>query len=77
MGAHGSPGERPISRYSYLLPEIARRRGEDLRQAARHYGPEGPRSHRPVTAAAMTPPEGGRMRSKPRILVALLLTAFR
>jgi len=34
--------------YSYLLPEFAHQRGEDLRRAARHYGPAGPRGHRPV-----------------------------
>ena len=62
--------------YSYLLPEIARQRGEDLRRAARRHGPAGPRSHRPVTAARTAGLGGGRMRSKPRILVALLLAAF-
>ena len=37
--------------HPYLLPEIARQREEDLRRAARQYGPAGPRSHRPVAAA--------------------------
>jgi len=36
-----------------------------------------PRSHRPVTAARTTRPGSGSMRSKPMILVALLLAAFR
>ena len=62
--------------HPYLLQEIARRRGEDLRRAAPHYGPAGPRSHRPVTAARTTRPGGEPMRSKPMILVALLLAAF-
>ena len=62
--------------YSFLLPEFARQRGEDLRRAARRYGPAGPPSHRGVTEARTTRPGGGRMRSKPRILVALL-AAFR
>jgi hypothetical protein len=63
--------------YSYLLPEIARQREEDLRRAAWQYGPAGPRRHRPVTAARTTRPSGGPTRSKPMILVALLLAAFR
>ena len=58
--------------YSNLLPEIARQRGEDLRRAARHCGPAGPRGYRPVTALRTARPDGGWMRSKPRILVALL-----
>jgi hypothetical protein len=62
--------------YSYLLPEIARQRGEDLRRAARHCGPAGLRRHRPVTALTTARPDGGWMRSKPRILVAPLLAAF-
>ena len=58
--------------YSYLLPEIARQRGEDLPRAARHYGPAGPPGHRPAAAVRTTRPGGGRMRSRPRVLVALL-----
>jgi hypothetical protein len=61
----------------YLMQEIARQREEDLRRAARHYGRAGRRRHRPVTAARTVRPGGGRMRSKPMILVALLLAAFR
>jgi hypothetical protein len=76
-GTHGSPGERPTSMYSYLLPEFARQRGEDLRRAALHCSPAEPRSRRPVTAVRTTRPGGGRMRSNPRILVALLLAALR
>ena len=60
----------------YLLQEIARQREEDLRRAARQRGPAGPRGHRPVTAARTIHPEGESMRSKRRILVALL-RAFR
>ena len=63
--------------YSHLLPEIARQCGEDLRRAARHYGLDGPRSHRPVTAAKPVRPRGEPTRSKPMALVALLLAAFR
>ena len=63
--------------HPYLLHEIARQRGEDLRRAARHYGPAGPRRHRPVTAARTVRPGGGPTRSKPMILVARLLAAFR
>jgi hypothetical protein len=37
--------------HPYLLQQIARQRQEDLRRAARQYGPAGPRSHRLVTAA--------------------------
>jgi EmrB/QacA subfamily drug resistance transporter len=59
-----------------LMQEIARQREEDLRRAARQYGPAGPRRHRPVTAARTTRPGGKTMRSKPMILVALLLAAF-
>ena len=62
--------------HPYLLQEIARQREEDLRRAARQYGPAGPRSHRPVAAARTVRPGGEPMRSKPRILVALLLAAF-
>jgi hypothetical protein len=62
--------------HPYLLQEIARQRQEDLRRAARHYSPAGPRSHRLVTAARTTHPGGGPMRSKPMILVARLLAAF-
>jgi hypothetical protein len=63
--------------HSYLLQEIARRREEDLCPAARQYGTAGHCSHRPVTAARTAHPGGERMRSKPMILVALLLAAFR
>jgi hypothetical protein len=63
--------------HPYLMQEIARQRQEDLRRAARHYGPAERRSYRPVTAARTIRPGGGRMRSKPVILVALLLAAFR
>jgi len=63
--------------HSYLLPAIARQREEDLRRAARQYGPAGPRSHRPVTAAKTVRPGSEPTRSKPMILVALLLAAFR
>jgi hypothetical protein len=63
--------------HPYLLQQIARQREEDLRQAARQYGPAGPRSHRLVTAAKTVRPGGEPTRSKPMILVALLLAAFR
>jgi len=63
--------------HPYLLQEIARQREEDLRRAARHYGQAGPRRHRPVTAARTVRPGGGPTRSKPMILVARLLAAFR
>jgi hypothetical protein len=63
--------------HPYLLQEIARQREEDLRRAARHYGPTRPRRHRPVTAARTVRPGGGPARSKPMILAARLLTAFR
>jgi len=63
--------------HSYLLQEIARQREEDLRRAARQHGPARPRSHRPVTAARTIRPGGEPTRSKRRILVALLLAAFR
>jgi hypothetical protein len=62
--------------HSYLLQAIARQREEDVRRAARQYGPAGPRRHRPVTAARTARPGGEPTRSKP-ILVALLLVAFR
>ena len=62
--------------HPYLLQEIARQREKDLRRAARHYGPAGHRRHRPVTAARTVLPGGGPTRSKPMILVALLLAAF-
>ncbi len=52
--------------HPYLMQEIARQREGDLRRATRQYRPAGARSRRPVTA----------MRSKPMILVALLLAAF-
>jgi hypothetical protein len=61
----------------YLLQEIARQRKEDLRRAARQYVPARPRSHRPVTAAKTIRPVGESRRSKPMILVARLLAAFR
>ncbi|HKD89597.1 MAG TPA: hypothetical protein VKB62_13800 [Streptosporangiaceae bacterium] len=63
--------------HSYLLPEMARQREENLRRAARQYSPAGPRRHRTVTAAKTTRPGGEPTRSKPVILVALLLAAFR
>jgi hypothetical protein len=63
--------------HPYLLQEIARQRQEDLRRAALQYGPAGPRSHRPLTAARTIRPGGEPTPSKPRILVALLLAAFR
>jgi len=63
--------------HPYLLQEIARQRKEDLRRAARQYGPAGHRRHRPVTAARTVRPGGGPTRSKPMILVARLLAAFR
>jgi hypothetical protein len=62
--------------HPYLMQEIARQRDEDLRRAARQHGPAGRRNHRPVTAARTTRPGGRPMRSKPMILVALLLAAF-
>jgi len=63
--------------HPYLLPEIARQRQEDLRRAARQYRPAEPRSRRPVTAARTVRPGGEPTRSKPMILIALLLAAFR
>ncbi len=63
--------------HPYLLQEIARQRREDLRRAARPYGPAGSRSHRPMTAARTIRPGDEPTRSKARILVALLLAAFR
>lgn len=63
--------------HPYLLQEIARQREQDPRWAARQYGPAGRRSHRLVTAARTARPGGGPTRSKPGILVALLLAAFR
>ena len=63
--------------HPYLLQEIARQREQDLRRAARRYGPAGRHSHRPVTAARKVRPGGAPTRSKRRILVALLLAAFR
>ncbi len=62
--------------HSYVMQVIARQREGNLRRAARQYGPAGPRSRRPVTAAGTTHSEGKTMRSKPMILVALLLAAF-
>ncbi len=63
--------------HPYLTQEIARQRQEDLRRAARSYGPAERHSYRPVTAARTIRPGGGRMRTKPMILAALLLAAFR
>ncbi len=63
--------------HPYLLQEIVRQREEDLRRAARQYGPAGRRSHRPVTAARTVRPGGELTRSKPGIVVALLRAAFR
>jgi|HubBroStandDraft_6_1064221.scaffolds.fasta_scaffold100894_4 hypothetical protein len=63
--------------HPYLLQEIARQRQEDLRRAARQYRPAGSRSRRPVTAARTIHHGGEPTRSKPMILVALLLAAFR
>jgi hypothetical protein len=65
--------------HSYLLPAMARQCEEDRRRAARQYGPAGPGGHRLVTAAKTVRPGGEPMRSKPMILVALLLllAAFR
>jgi hypothetical protein len=63
--------------HPYLLQQIARQREEDLRRAARQYGPAGPCSHRLVTAAKTVRLGGEPTRSKPMILVALLLAAFR
>jgi hypothetical protein len=63
--------------HPYLLHEIARQREEDLHRAARQHGPAGPRGHRPVTAARPIRPRGEPTRSKRRILIALLLAAFR
>ena len=56
--------------------EIARQREGNLGRAARQYGPARPRSHRPATAAGTSHSGGKTMRSKPMILVALLLAAF-
>jgi hypothetical protein len=63
--------------HPYLMHEIARQHQEDLRAAARQHGPARPRSHRPVTAARTIHPRDDATRSKRRILVALLLAAFR
>ena len=63
--------------HPYLLQEIARQREEDLRRAARQYGPAGLRRHRPVTTARTVQPGSEPTPSKPRILVALLLAASR
>ena len=62
--------------HPYLLHEIARQRGEDLRRATRRYGPAGPR-RRPVIAARTVRPGGGPTRSKPRNPAARLLAVFR
>src|SRR5262249_30646943 len=74
---HRSPDEGTTSVHSYLLEGIARLREEDLRRAAGQYGPAGRRGRRPVTAARTVHPEGELKRSKPVILVVLLLPAFR
>jgi hypothetical protein len=58
--------------HTYLLPEIARQRQDDLRRAAPQYSLARPRSHHPVTAPRTVRPRGEPTRSKPRILVALL-----
>jgi hypothetical protein len=63
--------------HPYLLHEIARQHQQDLRRAARQHAPAGPRSHRPVTAARRVRPRREPRRSKPMILIALLLAAFR
>jgi hypothetical protein len=55
--------------HSYQLQEIARQRQEDQRRAARQHGP--------VTAARTTGRGGEPMRSKPMLLAALRLAAFR
>src|SRR5260370_18231353 len=62
--------------HPYVRKEIARQREGNLRRAARQFGPAGPRSRRPVTAAGTTDSGGKTMRSKPMILAALLLAAF-
>ena len=72
----GPPGEGPISMHPYVMQEIARQREGNSRRAARQYGPAGPRSRRPATAAGTTHSGRRTMRSKPMILVALLLAAF-
>src|ERR1700722_4974530 len=72
----GSPGEGPTSMHPYVMQEIARQREGNLRRAARQYGPAGLRSHRPATATGTAHFGGKTMRSKPMILVALLLAAF-
>ena len=63
--------------HPYLMQEIARQREQDLRRTAWQRGPAGRRSHRPVTAARTIRPGGEATRSNGRILVALLLAAFR
>jgi hypothetical protein len=63
--------------HSYLLPAIARQREEDLAGQHGNTTRLGPRSHRLVTAAKTVRPGGEPTRSKPMILVALLLAAFR
>ncbi len=62
--------------HPYLMQEIARQRQEGRRRAARRHGPAGTRSHRRVITAITTRFGGKTMRSKPMILVALLLAAF-
>jgi hypothetical protein len=63
--------------HPYLLQERARQREQNLRRAARQYRPAAPRSRRPLTAARTVRPGGEPARSKRRIVVALLLAAFR
>ena len=63
--------------HPYVMQEIARQREGNSRRTARQYDPAGPRSHRLVTAAKTVRPGGEPTRSKPMILVALLLAAFR
>jgi hypothetical protein len=63
--------------HSYVMQELARQRQGDLCRAARLYGLAGPRIRRPVTAARTVRPGGELMRSRPMILVALLLATFR
>ena len=62
--------------HPYVSELLARQRESELRRSARRHGPAGPRSRRPVTAAGTTHFGGKTMRSKPMILVALLLAAF-
>ena len=59
--------------HPYLLQQIARQRQEDLRRAARHYGPTGSRNHRPATAARNYQSWRRTYALQPMILAALLL----